>query len=128
MKKHTFPKEERLHSERLIADLFRDGSSFLTYPYRITFLRVDNLTPNVQILFSVSKRRFRRAVDRNRLKRRMREAYRLQKGELLDPAFSGRRFGLAVAVQYVAKEELAYSVMYAKMAEVLKKLYTTAST
>lgn len=122
MKTHTFSKEERLCSKRLIDSLFRNGSSFFVYPYRIIFARVDGLQPNVQVLLSVSKRRFRHAVQRNLLKRRMREAYRLQKGERLYPAFEGKPFGLTLAIQYVGKEVLDYAYMYKRMTEVLKKL------
>lgn len=122
MKKHTFSKEERLCSKRLIDNLFRNGSSFFIYPYRIVFLRVDELQPPVQALLSVSKRRFRHAVHRNLLKRRMREAYRLQKNEWLYPALENRPFGLALAVQYVGKEVLDYATMYKRMAGVLKRL------
>lgn len=122
MKKHTFPKEERLCSKRLIGSLFRDGSSFLIYPYRVTYLRIDGLQLPVQVLLSVSKRRFRHAVQRNLLKRRMREAYRLQKGERLWPALEHQSFGLVLAIQYVGKEVLDYARLHKRMADVLKKL------
>src|SRR5690606_39404474 len=94
MKKHTFSKEERLCSKRLINSLFHSGSSFFIYPYRIMFLPMDALQPAVQVLLSVSKRRFRHALHRNLLKRRMREAYLLQKNEHLYPALENRPFGL----------------------------------
>lgn len=122
MKKHTFPKEERLCSKRLIDDLFQRGSSFFVYPYRVVFIRIERAEPSVQVLLSVSKRRFPLAVHRNLLKRRMREAYRLQKGELLYPALYEQDYGLAVAIQYVSKEPLDFPVLYSKMATVLEKL------
>lgn len=122
MKKNTFSKEERLCSKRLINGLFHKGSSFFIYPYRIIFLRVDELQPAVQVLLSVSKRRFRHAVHRNLLKRRMREAYRVQKNEQLYPALENRPFGLLLAIQYVGKEVLDYAIMCKRMADVLKRL------
>ena len=76
----------------------------------------------VQVLMSVPKRRFRRAVGRNLLKRRMRESYRQLKGERLYPTFKDKTFGLAIAIQYVGKEPLDFSFMYDKMAAVLEKL------
>ncbi|MFC3196631.1 ribonuclease P protein component [Parapedobacter deserti] len=122
MKKHTFPKEERLCNKRLIDDLFRNGSSFFVYPYRVTSLRVEGVSPKLQVLLSVPKRRFRYAVQRNLLKRRMREAYRLQKNERLYPALESQPFGMILAIRYVGNEVLDYAVMYARMADVLRKL------
>lgn len=122
MKKHTFPKEERLCSKRLIESLFHNGSSFLIYPYRITSLHVDGLQPAVQVLLSVSKRRFRHAVQRNLLKRRMREAYRLQKSLRLGETVESKPSGWVLGIQYVGKEVLPYTVMHKRMGDVLEKL------
>src|SRR3546814_12106779 len=92
---------ERLFSIRLIDSLFHSGSSFFIYPYRVVFLRVDG-SSTIQVLLSVAKRRFRHAVRRNLLKRRMRECYRLQKGELLYPAVEiGRASCRERVCQYV---------------------------
>lgn len=121
MKKNTFSKEERLCGKRLIDSLFRNGSSFFIYPYRVLFMRVDGST-GAQVLLSVSKRRFKHAVHRNLMKRRMRESYRLQKGELLYPAIEGKPYGLAIAIQYVSNELSDFSFMHQQMAIVLKKL------
>lgn len=121
MSRKTFSKEERLCSKRLIEDLFHSGSSFFIFPYRVVFLQVEGASV-VQVLLSVSKRRFRHAVHRNLLKRRMRECYRLQKDEVLYPVVEGKPYGLAIAVQYVAKEPLDYSFMCDRMAAVLEKL------
>ena len=88
-------------------------------------MRVESAS-TVQVLLSVSKRRFPRAVCRNLLKRRMREAYRLQKNQLLYPAFQGKSYGLAIAIQYVSKELLDFSYMHQQMAIVLKKMHAEA--
>ena len=122
MKKHTFPKEERLCSKRLIESLFHRGSSFLIYPYRITSLHGEGLQSAIQVLLSVSKRRFRLAVQRNLLKRRMREAYRLQKGRWLGETMGSRPFGFVLAIQYVGKEVHDYAFLYKRMTDVLKRL------
>ncbi|MBK1441016.1 ribonuclease P protein component [Parapedobacter sp. ISTM3] len=122
MKTYQFPKEERLCSKRLIDSLFHNGSSFFIYPYRVVFIRVTGLAPKVQVVLSVSKRRFSRAVHRNLLKRRMREAYRLQKGQLLYPSLEKQPYGLAVAIQYVGKTLLDYPMMHVRMADALAKL------
>ncbi|SEL33430.1 ribonuclease P protein component [Parapedobacter koreensis] len=122
MKEYRFPKEERLCSKRLIDDLFRRGSSFFIHPYRVVFLRTAGLTPKIQVMLSVPKRRFPLAVHRNLLKRRMREAYRLQKGQVLYPSLESQPYGLVMAIQYVGKEVMDYPVMHRRMAEVLVRL------
>lgn len=84
---NTFPKEEKLCGTKLIDRLFASGSSFISYPLRVVYLledRRDEDQPAVRVLVSVSKRKFKRAVKRNRVKRLIREAYRLNKSEYSD--------------------------------------------
>ena len=83
----TFPKKERICRKIIIDKLFCGGNTAMTvFPLRAIFmtehLNDDDKYP-VQVIVSVSKRRMRRAVDRNRLKRQIREAYRLNKNQLL---------------------------------------------
>ena len=75
-----FPKKERLKGRQLIERLFTEGKSMTAFPLKLIYLKT-TLPKNVpiQATFSVSKRVFKRAVHRNRVKRQMREAYRLQK-------------------------------------------------
>ena len=80
--KFTFPKEERLHSKKLIEELFNEGSYFYLYPFRVTFLVKEDASKPPQVLFSVSKKKFKSAVKRNRIKRLMKEAYRLNKSQV----------------------------------------------
>ena len=80
----SFKKEERLCNIKLIEKLYHTGSSFLVYPFRIIWLSSEtNSEFPVQVLISVPKKKFKRAVDRNLLKRRIREIYRLHKSEYL---------------------------------------------
>ena len=81
----TFKKEEKLKSKKLIEQLFEEGDSFTKFPLRIKFLRVDHTSENAILTsFSAPKRKFKKAVDRNRIKRLMREAYRENKYLLTD--------------------------------------------
>jgi ribonuclease P protein component len=67
---YTFKKEERLCNKKLIDELFHNGSSFLCYPYRVSWLTVEeNAEFPVQVLIAVPKKRYKRAVDRNLVKR-----------------------------------------------------------
>ena len=110
----SFPKKEKLTSKIIIDRLFKDGQSRFKYPFRVLFLSDDEYSePFPQLIISVSKRNFKRAVDRNRIKRLIREAYRLQKEELLS-LFSFKPS--YVAILYTAKEEI-------QLEELKKKLY-----
>ena len=82
-KDNKFRKAERLCSKKLIEELFRSGRSFYSYPFRLVWIPVKNNMPyNSQLGISVKKRQFKKAVDRNLLKRRIREAFRSNKHEL----------------------------------------------
>jgi ribonuclease P protein component len=80
-------KSERLSWERHINRLFTEGQSFLAFPLRVVFLFPgdDGFSASASILVSVSKKRFKRAVKRNRIKRQIREAYRVRKYGLIQP-------------------------------------------
>ncbi|HLS37040.1 MAG TPA: ribonuclease P protein component [Sphingobacterium bovisgrunnientis] len=125
----TFTKEERLCSKRKIDSLFHRGSSFVVYPFRVVYLASpaqENLYP-VQVILSVSKRRFKHAHDRNRIKRLIREVYRLQKNELLYEEVNKLSLNLDMAIQYVGKEELGFELLFTKMNKTLKQLVDAIS-
>ena len=105
----TFQKDEKLCSQKLMGDLFLSGSSFLSYPLRIVWKIVELLPTEspAQAGFSVSKKLFRHAVDRNRLKRMIRESYRLNKS-ILYASLNHTGVKLAVMLIYIGKEELPY--------------------
>lgn len=78
--RHTFRKDERLCSKKMIETLFQSGSSIMAFPLRLQFLLIDSTENSpVKALFSVPKKRFKRAVKRNLLRRRMKETFRLNK-------------------------------------------------
>jgi len=93
----TFKKSVRLSSEKRIQELFKKGSSFYLYPFKVVFLPSQE-TAASQILISVPVRSFKKAVDRNKVKRRIREGYRLQKQNLPQSA------KFLIAYIYTAKE------------------------
>ncbi|MCR5643513.1 MAG: ribonuclease P protein component [Prevotella sp.] len=106
MKKAGFPKQERIISKKLIEQLFENGHShsLTVFPLRAVY-QVVEASGNypVQILVSVSKRHFKHAVDRNRIKRQIREAYRLNKQQLQTiPLPQGQR--LAIAFIWITDE------------------------
>jgi ribonuclease P protein component len=85
VKKHSFSKYERLKSRKTIGQLFESGKSFHIFPIRIIYINqaTDGEKPiEIKCAFTVPKRRFKKNADRNKIKRRMREAFRLHKVRL----------------------------------------------
>ena len=102
-RRNTFKKSERLCSRILIDSLFQgDSRSVSAYPIRAVFRTIDaNEQKGVSILISVPKKRFHDAVDRNRVKRQIREAYRKQKHALAELVTTQGK-GLLIAFVYVS--------------------------
>ena len=87
MVRYTLSKKERLSSLKAIEKLFKDGRSMTKYPIRLVWLNTTTSAGRdfpVQVMFSASKKKFSRAVDRNRIKRLLREGYRLYKPTFYD--------------------------------------------
>jgi ribonuclease P protein component len=103
----TFKKSEKLKNQKEISLLFEKGRSFIVYPVRITWLMHDREGSSpIRAAFGVSRKYFRNAVDRNSIKRRMREIYRLNKSFLYSS--TGNR-NLLVMFYYVGAKKLSYS-------------------
>ena len=115
---YTFRKAEHLKSEILIKELFSKGSSFHLYPFKVLFLPHPNPEHSVnQVLISVSKRNFKKAVDRNYFKRVLRETYRLNKHLLLD----GIDQPYAFMFFYQTKDQLNYEDINTKTVQLFEK-------
>ena len=115
----TFPKSERLHSKKLIQELFTEGSSFYLYPFKLIYLRKPDVESN-QVLVSVSKKKFKKAVTRNKLKRLIKEAYRLNKHSLLEP--SSTSSNVLIGYIYTGKEVLPFELIESKLKKSLLRL------
>lgn len=115
VKKYSFGKNERIKSRKSIKELFAKGSSFFLYPFKILYL--PNSSHANQILIAVSRKSFKRAVHRNTIRRRIREAYRLNKQML-----EGCKPGLLLGIVYVGKEILSFSEMERKLKMILQRL------
>lgn len=119
---YTFRKEERLCSRKYLDLLFKNGSSFLLYPFRISYLFVDVVTDmQAQVVINVPKRRYKRAVDRNLLKRRIREAYRLNKQNQLYISLPADRGLLLFSIQFVGKDKYEFAFIEKKLIATFKR-------
>ena len=121
---HSFQvhKKERLKSASIISQLFEKGQSFSRYPLRLVWMEQKQANDSfpVQVAFSVSKRKFKLAVDRNRIKRQMREAWRLNKHLLYEKVDNGG-VNYALMIIYVAKEKAPYAEVEKNMQKMIRK-------
>ena len=111
--RYTLPRTERLKSRTRIERLFKEGKGGFVYPLRYVFLEegeVPAASGGVAVMVSVSKRHHKRANMRNLLKRRMREAYRLNKPGLAEKYAAGTK-GLSLGLLYASNEAVDYSVI-----------------
>ncbi len=118
----TFHKNERLCSQKLIEELFNSGESFLVYPLKVVFLKTESEEAiPAQAAFTVSKRNFKRAVKRNLLKRRMREAYRLRKPDFYE-LLAEKGLHISIMFIFIGKDILEYAQIEKAMISALKKV------
>jgi ribonuclease P protein component len=119
---NSFPKSEHLCGEKRITRLFTQGEAFIAYPLRVVYL-IEPKTDaeSASVMVSVPKKRFKRAVKRNRLKRLMREAYRLNKQELWGK-LDEKELQIHLAFNYVSDEVLDFAQIEKKMKVALQRL------
>ncbi len=114
--KYTLKAHERLKSKKSIQELFRTGKSVKSFPFKLVYapLKTPSNPAQIQFTVSVSKRLFKSAVDRNRIKRLVREAYRLEKPELL----CALNESYAIMVIYISKKPLTFDISQNAMAKI----------
>ncbi|MBQ8336876.1 MAG: ribonuclease P protein component [Bacteroidaceae bacterium] len=125
--RNTFPLKEHLKSKKAIEKLYAEGASVTSFPLRAVFMEQaeGEQEPTAAILISVAKRRFKHAVDRNLLKRRMREAYRTEKHAFVETLEkSGKK--VAVAIMYIDTKPSSTAYLKRKMGKLLNGILSKA--
>lgn len=123
IKRNTFSKEERLCSRKIIEQLFGNGQSLFSHPVKLIYIEreADEKFFPAEAMFVVPKKNFKSAVDRNRLKRQMRESYRLIKNSFYEKCIADKK-RFAIAFIYVAKDFTDYKIISTKINKLLNQL------
>lgn len=119
--KNTYPKSERLKSKYIIDALFSKGKSVSKYPLRLVYMPLEACDEPIKMGVSVSKKHFKKAVDRNYFKRVLRETYRLNKHLLLD----NTEKPYAYMFMYQSKDRLSYEEINTKTLQLFEKFVAT---
>jgi len=118
----TLKKIERISLQKEIDCLFKQGNAFISYPLRVVYLEQKPLSgATVSTLVSVPKKKFKRAVKRNRMKRLVREAYRQKKAALIQHCRE-KENGLLIAFLFIGNELCQWKEMEIAMAKALDML------
>lgn len=118
----TFGEQERVRGKKRIDALFSQGRSFISYPFRVSYhLFPCSAEVSASLLVSIPKKRFKKAVDRNRLKRLTREAYRLNK-KLLQTDLLPDGYCIDIGFIYVNNEPASYDDVQQAVCKALKKI------
>ena len=117
--RNTFKKQERLKKSKLITQLFEEGESMTVFPIKLIYLQTEHDAPyKIQAAVSASNRNFKRAVDRIRIKRLLREAYRKNKYLIYESEHTKKHLFMFI---YLGKKEVNYIQIEEKMQALIKK-------
>ena len=106
--KFTFNKKDRLKSQKLIEKLFLEGKSVTSFPLKLIYLKTEVAGDHtIKAGVSVSKRNFKKAVDRNRIKRLLRECYRLNR----DTYFNNISTSYALMILYIGRNQTDFDTI-----------------
>lgn len=119
---NKLPKSQRLHGRKAMAFLFSSGKSFFQYPFKvITAVPAEPSEMYVRFMVTVSKRSFKNATDRNKIKRQVREAWRTQKQPLFE-ALKKENKNLDIALIFTPKNILPSSEIKNKIKRIIERL------
>ena len=119
---HKFPKKERLSGKKAIGELFKKGANSFVHPYKVIILKHNDLIDNpLRLLISVPKRNFKRAVDRNRIKRLTKEAWRMHKSVFINSIQPPTK-AFDIALIYTPKTILSLKEIEPKIILILQRL------
>ena len=117
--RNTFRKEEKLKKKNLITELFTSGKSMSVFPLKLVYLEMDHDSDyKIKAGVSVSKRNFKKAVDRNSIKRLMRETYRKNKYLIYDSEDTKKHIFMFI---YQGKKEESYQVIEERMVKLIDR-------
>jgi ribonuclease P protein component len=120
--RQTFSRQERLKSGKVIKNLFATGRSFLVHPFKVNWqLRTKNSNSPARVMISVSKKNFRKAADRNHMKRLCREAYRKNKHVLIE-FLEEKEVRCDFSLIYIGRDPEGYSTVEKKIITLIKRL------
>jgi len=119
----SFPKSEKITSKKVIKSVFRNGKQHYQYPLKIFFLDAQASTqePPLKVLVSVPKKKFKKAVDRNKIKRQLREVFRLNKQQLLDRLQVSEKIA-RISIVYIAKKAEPYELINKSYQSIINQL------
>ena len=126
--RYTFPKSQRLTSKKEIDQVFAEGKVLKQFPLIVRYLvNLDMEKECLKAVFSVPKRRFPKATARNKVRRKLKEAYRLNK-YLLEQPLEDSNHKMALFFVYTGKENITYAILEQKIQVILKELAKKVSS